>query len=84
VTVFSQSDVMHNTTRHKRKKLKIMKNIFLFVILALISCNDDDRKSQETNILGTWKLISLVNESNGSLLVKTTFSKFTLITVMLR
>ncbi|WP_396169638.1 hypothetical protein [Flavobacterium sp.] len=62
-------------------KLKIMKNIFLFLILAFISCNEDDRKYQETNILGTWKLISFVNESNGSILVANDFSNSNEITI---
>lgn len=58
-----------------------MKNIFLILVLALISCNDDDTKSQETIILGTWKLISFVNESNGNILVANDFSNSNEITI---
>lgn len=50
-------------------------------MLALISCNEDDRKSQETNLLGTWKLMSFVNESNGSILVANDFSNSPEITI---
>lgn len=50
-------------------------------MLALISCNEDDRKSQETNVLGTWKLMSFVNESNGSILVANDFSNSPEITI---
>lgn len=50
-------------------------------MLALISCNEDDRKSQETNLLGTWKLMSFINESNGSILVANDFSNSPEITI---
>lgn len=58
-----------------------MKNILLILVLALISCNNDNTKSQETNVLGTWKLMSFVNESNGSILVANDFSNSPEITI---
>lgn len=58
-----------------------MKNILLILVLALISCNNDNTESQETNVLGTWKLMSFVNESNGSILVANDFSNSPEITI---
>ncbi|WGH74637.1 hypothetical protein P8625_11120 [Tenacibaculum tangerinum] len=58
-----------------------MKNIFLILLLALISCNEDETKSQETIILGNWKLTSIVNESNGSILVPNDFLNSNEITI---
>jgi hypothetical protein len=58
-----------------------MKNIFLILVLALISCNEDNTKSQETIILGTWKLMSFVNESNNSILIANDFSNSNEITI---
>ncbi len=58
-----------------------MKNILLILVLALISCNNDNKESQETSVLGTYKLMSFVNESNGSILVANDFSNSPEITI---
>ncbi len=58
-----------------------MKNILLILVLALISCNNDNTESDETNVLGTWKLMSFVNEANGSILVANDFSNSPEITI---
>lgn len=58
-----------------------MKNILLILVLAFISCNNDNKESQETSVLGTWKLMSFVNESNGSILVANDFSNSPEITI---
>ncbi len=45
-----------------------MKSIILILsmFLSLTSCSDDDTKSQETSIIGTWQLIETYGSDGGS------------------
>lgn len=40
--------------------------LILSILLSFTSCNDDDTKPQEINILGTWKLIETYGSYGGS------------------
>lgn len=40
--------------------------LILSMLLSLASCSDDDTKSQNENILGTWKLIETYGSDGGS------------------
>lgn len=42
------------------------KILLLSMLLSLTSCRDDDTKSQETSILGTWKLIETYGSNGGT------------------
>lgn len=44
-----------------------MKNLFLILcmVLALLSCSEDNTKQQNNSVIGTWKLVETYGSSGG-------------------
>ncbi len=60
-----------------------MKTVILyFMVLTLfMGCNSDESKPQDNDLVGQWKLISFVDEKNGTILTEDDFENSNKITI---